>query len=184
MKTIRPILASLVLLPLAADAQERYATRTGHVSFFSATPMENIEANNYKVTSVLDATTGAVEFAALMKAFEFEKALMQEHFNENYMESNTYPKATFKGKVTGLPTGALGKPGKYPVTVEGDLTMHGVAKKLSLPASVVVNPTGAILATSEFTVKAEDYNIDIPNTVRDNIAKEIKVKVAIDYQKM
>ena len=82
----------------SCSAQERYATRTGHVSFHSDTPMENIEADNYKVTSVIDATTGAVEFAVLMKAFEFEKALMQEHFNENYVESNTYPKADLQGQ--------------------------------------------------------------------------------------
>ena len=184
MRTLKTILSLAILSPLSLAAQERYATRTGHVSFFSATPMENVEANNHKSTSVFDPASGAIQFAVLMKGFEFERALMQEHFNENYVESNTYPKAEFKGKVSGLPEGALQKNGTYDVTVDGDLTMHGVTKKISTKGTLTVDPTGVLKASSDFNIKPEDYNIEIPGTVRANIAEEIQVKVRIDYQKM
>lgn len=184
MNTLKTILATAALLPLGLSAQERFATRTGHIGFFSETSVENIEGKNDKVTSVFDATTGAVEFAALIKAFEFEKALMQEHFNENYMESNTYPKATFKGKMTGLAADALKKPGTYDVTVKGDLTIHGVTKPVEHKGTVTVNADGSLKAASEFLVKPEDHKIEVPGVVRKNIAEQIKVTVSMDYQKM
>jgi polyisoprenoid-binding protein YceI len=165
-------------------AQERYATRTGHIAFHSETPMENIDADNSKVTCVLDASTGALEFAVLIKAFEFEKALMQEHFNENYMESNTYPKANFKGKMTGASADDLKKAGTYPVTVEGDLTIHGVTKAVKHPGTITVEKDGTVKATSDFIVKPEDHDIKIPGVVRKNIAEEITVKVRLDLVKM
>jgi polyisoprenoid-binding protein YceI len=183
-KNIRSLAAAALLAPAALMAQDRYACRTGDVSFFSSTPVENIEAHNHKATSVYDATTGNMEFAVLIKAFEFEKALMQEHFNENYMESNTYPKAIFKGKVTGVTAADLKKPGTYPVMVEGELTMHGVAKPRKEKATITVEPTGAVKASCDFVVKAEDHKITIPAVVRGQIAEEIQVKVRIDYQKM
>jgi hypothetical protein len=184
MKTLKTLSFVLAMAPLALCAQERYMTRTGHITFFSATPVENIEANNHKVTSVFDATSGSIEFAALVKAFEFEKALMQEHFNENYMESNTFPKATFKGKLSGVGEADLKKAGTYPVTVSGDLTIHGVSKPVSTQGTMTVDAAGTVKATSEFIVKPEDHDIKIPGVVRKNIAETIKVTVKLDYTKM
>lgn len=184
MKTFKTIALAAMLLPLAVAAQERYATRTGHIAFHSETPMENIDADNRKVSCVLDASSGALEFAALIKAFEFEKALMQEHFNENYMESNTYPKATFKGKMTGASAEDLKKPGTYPVSVEGDLTIHGVTKAVKHPGTLVVEKDGTVKASSDFIVTPEDHAIKIPGVVRKNIAEEISVKVSLDLTKM
>lgn len=185
MKTNHLLLAATLLLPFASDAQVRYSTRTGDVSFFSATPAENIEAANHKATSVFDVTSGQVEFSLLMKAFEFEKALMQEHFNENYMESNTYPKGTFKGKVTGISADDLAKPGMKEVTVEGDLTMHGVAQHRTFKGMVTIDPAGSALKVScDFVVKPEEHKITIPSLVRGQIAEEIQVKVRLDLKKM
>lgn len=185
-RNTKHLLAAALLLSgtFAAQAQDRYFTRTGAISFFSETPMENIEAHNYKVTSVWDASTGAVEFAALIKAFEFEKALMQEHFNENYMESNTFPKATFKGTFSGVSADQLKKPGTYSVEVKGDLTMHGVTRAVTTTGTIVVDAEGQVKAESTFIVSPEDYDIEIPGMVRDKIAKEIQVNVRIDYQLM
>ena len=177
MKTIKILGLLVAMTPLALSAQERFATRNGHIAFFSATPIEDIEAHNRKVTSVWDASTGAIEYAVLIKAFEFEKALMQEHFNENYMESNTHPKANFKGKMTGITADEVKTAGTYVVTVSGDLTIHGVTKNVSIPGSVVVGPSGVVKASSEFIVKPEDHNIAIPAVVRKNIAETIKVTV-------
>lgn len=173
-----------LLLPAVLCAQVRYATRTGETSFFSATPMENISAVNHKVASVFDVTTGQVEMSMLMKAFEFEKALMQEHFNENYMESNTYPKGLFKGKVSGFSADDLGKPGKHEVTIDGDLSIHGVTQHRTLKATLTVDPNGTLHAESDLSIKPEDHKITIPNLVRGQIAEEIQVKVRVDYQKM
>lgn len=179
---IRILIAAAALVPATLFAQERYATRSGEITFHSHTPVEDIEAVNHKATSVLDAASGALEFAVLIKGFEFEKALMQEHFNENYMESNTYPKATFKGKLTGVTAEQLKKPGTYDVTASGDLTIHGVAKPVSSKGTITVAEGGALKASSDFIVKPADHGIKVPGGV--NVAEQIQVKVRIDYTKM
>ncbi|MCB9169554.1 MAG: YceI family protein [Flavobacteriales bacterium] len=184
MKNLVIILLAALSLPNILQAQVRYATRNGHVSFLSETPLENIEATNDKATSVLDVSSGAVEVAVLMKAFSFEKALMQEHFNENYVESDKYPKGIFKGQVTGFVADAIGKPGTYPVSVKGDLTIHGVTKPVEANGSIMVEPAGTLKATTKFIVSPDDFDIRIPGLVRDNIAKQINVMVQIDYQKL
>ena len=184
MNTYRSLVLASGFIALTATAQDRYMTRTGHISFHSETAVENIDAENSKVSSVWDATTGNVEFAVLIKAFEFKKALMQEHFNENYMESNTFPKATFKGKVSGITAEQVKKPGTYAVVVEGELTMHGVARPMKSTGTIVVDAAGVVKATSEFIIKPEDHGIKIPGMVRSNIAELIQVKVHMDYQKM
>ena len=182
MSTRNILMTAAFVLPFALSAQERWSTRSGNVSFFSSTPMENIEAKNNKLSSVYDATTGEIVFVALIKSFEFEKALMQEHFNENYMESTTFPKASFKGKLEGLKAGDLRKAGSYTVTVVGELTMHGVTKPVSTTGTFTVAPTGQVSASCDFNAKPADYGIKIPGMVKDNIAEEIKIQVRIDYQ--
>jgi polyisoprenoid-binding protein YceI len=182
-KLILPLIA-LVMVPLTTQAQQRFSTRTGHIAFFSQTPVENIEADNRKVSSVFDVTTGAIQFAVLIKAFEFEKALMQEHFNENYMESNTFPKAEFKGKVEGFGETELKQPGTYDVVVKGDLTIHGVTKPVTHNGTITVTPDGALKASSDLLVKPEDHDIKIPGVVRPKIADAITVKVRLDLARM
>ena len=173
MKKIILISAALIMAG-AGISQEKYFTRDGHIKFFSSTPVEDIEADNHKVTSVLDEATGKLEFAANMKSFEFEKALMEEHFNENYAESKEYPKAIFKGVVKDFKMGSYGT--KADILVQGKMTMHGVTKDLELPGAIEFKD-GAYNMTSKFMINPEDYNIEIPNTVRDNIAKEMEVTV-------
>jgi polyisoprenoid-binding protein YceI len=185
--TMKPIILLAIVLgmaPHSLTAQVRFATRNGHIAFFSATPIEDIEAHNRKVTSVWDASSGAIEFAVLIKAFEFEKARMQEHFNENYMDSNKYPKANFKGKLSGVSPEQLKAAGTYPVTVAGDLTIHGVTKAVSVPGTVMVDASGSVKATSEFNVDPEDHDIAIPSVVRKNIAETIKVTVELSLDPM
>lgn len=162
-------------------AQDKYFTKTGQISFFSSTPMENIEAHNTKATSVLDAKSGKMEFATLMKAFEFKKALMEEHFNENYVESAKYPKAFFSGTITNLKDVNFQKDGTYKVNVKGNLTLHGVTKEVEAPGTITVQ-NGEVKGISTFTVSPEDFKIEIPKLVRDKIAKQIKITVNADYQ--
>lgn len=178
----RAFFLTTCLLPAFAFAQQRYATRTGEVVFHSETPMENIDAVNHKASGVIDLTSGQVQVSMLIKAFEFEKALMQEHFNENYMESNTHPKGEFKGKVAGFTAENLDKPGKYEVTLTGELDIHGVKQPRTLNGTVEVDASGALKTTCKFTVKPADHGIKIPGGV--NVADEIQVTTRMDFQKM
>lgn len=169
------ITIALLLIGNAVFAQ-KYMTRTGKISFFSGTPLENIEAFNNEVASVLDSKTGSMVFAVPIKSFKFEKALMQEHFNENYMESDKFPKAEYKGSITDVSKVNFAKDGTYNVSSTGKLTMHGVTKDVVIPGTVTVKGSEATL-NSKFKVKPDDYGIKIPSMVVTKIAKEIEVTV-------
>jgi polyisoprenoid-binding protein YceI len=140
--------------------------------------MEDIKADNNQVASILDASTGEIVFQVLVKSFKFEKALMEEHFNENYLESEKYPKSTFKGKIVNLQDVNFSKEGTYKVTVEGELSMHGVPKNVTTPGEITIMSDG-VKAYAQFVVKPEDYKIEIPSVVREKIAKEITVTVDV-----
>lgn len=178
------ILLGLILLTSVGFSQ-KYLTKNGHIKFYSETPMETIEAHNHQVNSALDIKSGDFVFKVLMKSFEFEKALMQEHFNENYVESDKYPNAMFKGKISNISEIDFTKSGEYKAMVEGDLTMHGVTQKVSESGTFVIKD-GKVVGNSVFKVKPEDYKIKIPKTVLDNIAEEIEVTVEVslaEYKK-
>ncbi len=167
----------IVALCLSASAfSQRYMTRTGRVTFFSSTPMENIEAVNNEAACALDAKTGDVVFQVPIKSFKFEKALMQEHFNENYMESDKFPKAEFKGKIANVSGVNFSRDGQYPVNVVGKMTMHGVTRDVSVPATITVKAKEAV-GTAKFRVRTADYGIKVPAVVSGKIASEIEVNV-------
>ncbi|MBX2872368.1 MAG: YceI family protein [Saprospiraceae bacterium] len=157
---------------------QKYFTREGKISFYSDTPIEKIEAHNQKATCILDVESGKMEFAVLVKAFQFEKALMQEHFNENYMESGAYPKSVFKGQIANAADIDFSKDGTYDVTVEGELTIHGVAQSVSTPGQITV-AGDKISATAKFETKPEDHDIKIPSVVRKNIAEIVQIDVNV-----
>lgn len=172
-----------LLVVSTAGAQKVY-TKNGSVSFFSKSPLENISADNNQVMSVLNQQTGEMQFSILIKSFRFKKALMEEHFNENYLESDKYPKATFKGVVNNLSKINLAKDGSYSVQVSGDLTIHGVTNKVTAPGTITVK-SGVANASGKFSVKLADYKVEIPKLVKDNIAEVIEITVACTYdQKM
>ena len=159
-----------------ARAQGKYLTKTGLITFFSSSPIEDIEARNQQVAAVLDMRAGQVAFSVPIKAFVFKRTLMQEHFNENYLESDKYPKATFAGRFADFDAALLAAAGPHPVQVEGDLTLHGVTHHIRVPATVELRG-GQLLAQATFPVASADYNIEIPLLVRNNIAKIISVHV-------
>jgi len=159
---------------------QTYFSRSGKITFFSKAPVENIEATNNDVTSILDTKKGEFAFIALIKSFKFKKALMQEHFNENYMESNTFPKANFKGAIIDLSKVNFSKDGSYPVTVKGDLTIHGVTKNITTPGSVSVSE-GKLTASSKFNIQLKDYKIKRPAAVINSIAETIIITVDCKY---
>jgi hypothetical protein len=161
-------------------AQKSY-TKSGKISFYSKAPLEKIEAVNKTVTAILDSKTGMVQFAVLMKGFEFEKALMQEHFNENYVESDKYPKASFAGVLQGNEKILYTKDGSYQTTVKGKLTLHGVTKDIETAGSVIVTK-GIPQLVANFTIELADYKITIPSLVADKISKEVKLMVACSLE--
>jgi len=159
---------------------QKYISKTGHIWIYSYTSMEVIEGHNHQVVSILDATTGDLQFSLLVKSFEFKVALMQEHFNENYMESDKLPKSSFKGKITNLNKIEFKKEGIYPAEVSGDLTIHGVTKPVTTSGTLEVKGQ-TITAKAKFTVSPKDYDIVIPSLVEDKIAKSIDVNVDVTY---
>ena len=163
----------LMFLSVSALAQQ-YMTKEGNVHFFSEAPMENIEAVNEKVAAIIDAETEEFAFKVLMEEFQFEKSLMQEHFNENYLESDQYPFATFTGAVKGFQQ--LDLSSKQEVEVKGEMNLHGIKKSIKVKAKVWVEE-GQLQISAVFMVKLADYNIDIPKIVMYKIAEEIAVTV-------
>lgn len=177
----KQILATIafILINHAATAQKVY-TKNGNISFFSKAPLENISADNNQVMSVLNQQTGDLQFSVIIKSFKFKKALMEEHFNENYLESNTYPKAGFKGNVSDVNKVNFTKDGSYSVMVTGELTIHGITNKVTAPGTFTVKNSIAN-ASSKFIIKLADYKIAIPSLVKDNISETIEITVNCDY---
>ena len=178
MKSKILLLAMLTIFQLS-EAQ-KLITKTGHIEFYSKTPLEEVEAHNRQVVSTLDPSTGEMAFMMLIKSFEFKKALMQEHFNENYIESDKYPKASFKGKITNLDKINFKKDGVYNAEVSGDMTIHNVTKPMSAKGTLEVKG-GTVIANSKFFTVPHDWDIEIPSVVEDKIAKQIEVTVEATY---
>lgn len=177
------ILSAFVTLGIiTTHAQSVFFTKNGTVSFFSSTPLENIDASNSAVASKINSQTGDMEFQMLIKGFQFKKASMQQHFNDkDYMDSDNFPKSTFKGKITDLSKVNFKKDGTYTVTVEGDLTIHGVTKKVSTSGTITVAGE-KVNSKATFTVLLKDYNVSVPSFVSKKVAESVQVKVNCDYQ--
>ena len=167
---------ALAMLPSLVIAQ-KFISNKSTVYFFSSAPLEDIEATNTEGRSVFDVDNGEFVFSVPIIGFQFKKSLMQEHFNEKYLESDKYPKGTFIGKVSNYSKGDAMKD----VVAEGTLELHGVKRQVSLPATLVVS-MDAVKIESKFTVKLEDYNIKIPSLLFRNIAEEIEVTITFEYK--
>jgi len=182
MKKYLVVLSILFAVSIHANAQDRYFTRNGKVTFLSDTPMEKIDAVNTQATSVIDASSGNFEFSVLMKAFEFEKALMMEHFHENYVESDKYPKSVFKGTIENISSVDFNKDGVYPVKFKGTLLLHGVTKDLNGQGVFTVK-AGKITGSSNFAIQLSDYKIEIPSLVKEKVSNDVKITVDAIYAK-
>ena len=177
MKTVYSLLICLFLVSFT-NAQERFLTKKGMISFFSKTPIENIEAENKQVLSIVDVSSGQMAIAILMKSFMFEKALMQEHFNENYVESDKYPKATFKGTI--LDFEKITVSGRA-TAIKGNLTIHGVTKEITIE-TVMKKTAGAIEMKGAFFINLSDFDVAIPSIVKNKISQKIKVSFRFEHK--
>jgi len=176
MKERLAILFSSLMLLIATitNAQDKFYTKTGKVSFNSTTTMETIEAVNKSAVVLLDTKNGDIQFVVLLKGFEFRKALMQEHFNENYLESDKFPRGEFKGQIVNNADIDYPKDGVYTGKVKGKLTIHGVTNDIETDGKVT-KEGNRLLIFSEFNVRLPDYKIK--NEKLQNISNNIKVTV-------
>lgn len=175
-KTI--LVVMMLLISSSIFAQGKYFTKNGTITFdaTSTTSPDKIAAINKSVTCVLDSKTGNVQFAVLMKGFEFERALMREHFHENYLESDKFPKAIFKGQITNATQDTYSKNGTYEVRVKGQMIMHGEIREVETKGKITVD-NGKITVSANFPILLSDYKVSIPSLVSDKIAKIANIKV-------
>lgn len=178
MKTIINLLL-FCSISILAKGQDLLISRNATLSFFSSTVVEDIEATSTTASSVLDMKTRNILFRVNNNSFQFKKKMMQEHFNENYMESDKYPYSEFKGKITDDID--LSKDGTYAVNVSGNLNIHGVTKPYQTKATLTVS-SGLTTAKATFRVRIEDHKIKIPSIVFKNIAEYVDVRVSASYQ--
>ena len=157
---------------------QKYVLEKSLVIFYSEAAIENITAKNSKTSSVLNTETSEVAFSVPIREFQFAKKLMQEHYNEKYMESEKFPKSTFAGKIAGFNSAAKGV---QQVKANGKLTIHGVTTTLEIPGTAEVQGDRIVLK-SKFMVKLADYNIKIPQLMWQNIAEQVEVTVDFTYK--
>ncbi len=168
----------LSLLSINQSGQDLYTCKNARITLFSSALIEDIKAVTSNGVSVYNAATGELDFSVPIRTFQFEKSFMQQHFNSDYMESDKYPKAIFKGKIQEQVD--ITKEGTYPVNVVGELTVHGITQKRTIQGSLIVK-NGTISMASEFMVKCADHHIDIPQILFYHIAESIKVTVSATY---
>jgi polyisoprenoid-binding protein YceI len=178
------IRASLLLIAFFSSITllygQKYKSESSYISFFSDAPMEDIKAENPNSKSAIDLETGEIAFSVPIKSFTFEKSLMQEHFNENYLESEKYPNATFSGKLIGFDPS---KVGWQPATAKGRMTIHGVENEITCDGRLNINGND-VQIEAIFPVQVADYKIKIPKVVFYNIAETVEVTVKISYVKI
>jgi polyisoprenoid-binding protein YceI len=185
--TIKRILLSAMIMMLAmnvfSQASSRLVSSKSHIKFFSTTPAEDIEANNYSATSTINTGNGSVVFVVPMQGFEFEKSLMQRHFNQkNFLDTKSYPEARLVAKITNVNEIDFSKDGKYDAMIEGDMTIKGVTNKIKERVTVTVKG-GVVEAKSVFNVTLADYGIEfVKGKPSSNIAKTVEVTVLAEYQ--
>jgi hypothetical protein len=174
MKSVVVFALSILFLVHTADAQKVYGTRNGKITFSSPTD-EDVKAVNNEVTSRI-ADNGQLTFSLLMKGFKFKLAEMQEHFNDQYVESNKYPRADFKGNIVNLAAVRFDKDGSYKISVKGDLTMHGVTKNVTVNGTLDIKG-GKPVANAQFAILMKDFNVNA-----SSVTEKVTVDVSCQYQ--
>lgn len=181
MKKVFLSIIAIILISFNSFGQKQVTSKT-HIKFFSSTPAEDIEANNYATVGTFDTDNGELVFSVPMQSFEFEKALMQEHFNsKKFLDTKTNPKAKLKGKVTNIADLDFSKDGSYAANIEGEMTINGVSKPISENVTITVS-SGKISLDSKFNITLADYEVAFkkgkPST---NIAKTVEVTVVANF---
>jgi hypothetical protein len=171
------ILLIMVSVSSIVFSQKKMITKSGTITFEASVPsFEEVKATNYTVTFVLNPATGEIASLALIKGFEFKIALMEEHFNENFIESDQFPKAIFKGKIEDFDVNSLTAHPKDFV-LKGQLELHGITKDINIMAKIS-RTSLVIKLSSNFSVNASDFNIQIPAVVKYKLMNKVTIKMA------
>ena len=173
------VVAALVLVSITSFGQKQI-DKSGTIHLFSKTPMFIIEADNNKVASILNTQTGEIVVSTLVRSFKFHEALVEEHFNENYMESQTFPKSSFKGKIVNNASINYAKDGTYPAVIEGDLTMHGTTNHVKENATITIKG-GKISTSMVMHVSLAAYKIKVEESYKDRINDDIKLTIKFNF---
>ncbi|HTE00081.1 MAG TPA: YceI family protein [Mucilaginibacter sp.] len=168
----------LILFNTTQPGKDLFISKTVNISLFSGALIEDIKASTSTGVSVYNAATSELDFSVAISSFKFDKAFMQQHFNSDYMESDKYPRAVFKGKIQEHVD--ISKDGTYSITAVGDLTVHGITKARTIQGNMTIK-NGIITMTSKFIVKCADHRIDIPQILFYHIAENIDVNVSATY---
>lgn len=179
MKKLLTVLGVLVLLTNTSFAQI-HLCKNGNISFFQETSVEDIDARSTKLLSVLNTENNMIAYKVDMQSFLFEKSLMQDHFNENYVESGKYPTAVFKGVINEKIDWT--KDGTYDITSTGDMVMHGVTKRITEKGKLTIK-NGELSISNFFTIKFTDYGVEIPSLLSKQLAESVEVTINCTYIK-
>ena len=178
-KLILIIIAVLIQFHLVAQP---LIDRTGKASFYSEAPLEDIEAVNNNLLGAIDLDKGTLAVSMSIKGFHFDNSLMEEHFNENYMESDKYPKAQFSGRIKDFSNLDFSKAGSFDAVVEGQIEIHGVKQPLETVVQFK-SSSDQLLANTQFDLSVADFDIDIPKLVIKNIAEVVEVKASFNFKR-
>lgn len=170
-----------VLGALSPAHAQKYFTKEGKIAFTSEAIFERIEAVTHEVVAVWDWEGGELEFAVPIKSFAFEKSLMQTHFNENYLESDLFPVAYFKGAI--MERILAEQPNYYRISIAGNLTIHGVTQPITTQTVIEVTPE-RLKGEASFSIAVADFGIEIPWIVREKVAKVVDIAIKIDCQSL
>ena len=176
MKMLYPALIAISTLFFVSsvEAQKTYGTRNGQIVFQSPSD-EDVKAINNEVSSRLQ-DNGALSFSLLIKGFKFKMAEMQDHFNTQYLQSNQFPRADFKGTITNIASVHFAKDGNYPVQVKGDLTLHGVTRPVSANGTIQI-ANGKPVAKASFSIAIKDFGVNAPD-----VTEKVTITVNCQYQ--
>lgn len=174
----RSLVLIFILIPCVVFSQKRYSAEKAFVSFFSEGVIEEIKATTTKATSIFDLANGEVAYLLNPKDFQFDKKLMQVHFNEKYLESEKYPRSSFQGKISGYDPSNTHL---QQVNARGKLSIHGITRDVEIPGTLHIEGNTVTLR-SKFLVKLEDYNIKVPQIVWQNIAQQVEVTIHFLYR--
>ena len=177
MKRLLLTLGVLVIF-ISTSLSQNVTCTNGSISFFQETSVEDIDGRSKNLASAINTNTNAIAYKVAMKSFVFEKSLMQDHFNENYVESDKYPYATYIGKINEAIDWT--KDGTYNITSTGTLTMHGVSKPITEKGILVIKGT-SIIINNNFKIKFTDYNVEIPKLLLMQISDAVDVTVNCTY---
>ncbi len=173
---MKQIIVTLTLLCSIMASAQKYKSSESYIRFYSDAPMEDIEATTNEATSIIDTENKNIVIVVPVNTFSFKKKLMQEHFNENYMESDEFPRATFKGKLEDW----NGEEGNFKSKASGTLEVHGVVQNVTIEGDLTYDGN-SIKVSTVFPIKLRDHSIKIPKALFYNIAEEVEVTANFEY---